>query len=121
MTKPTKVLFLDIDGVLNSHRSCYALGGFPHGFDKVHRARFDEVAVALVRDVCRETDCSIVLSSSWRIIHSVHECANGLDLPIFDATPTTPGIRGNQIKEWLTAHPEVVQYAIVDDRLGYVA
>jgi len=42
---PTKVLFLDLDGVLNSARSCYALGGFPHGFDSANMAKFDHVAL----------------------------------------------------------------------------
>jgi hypothetical protein len=113
--QPTKVLFLDIDGVLNSERSCYALGGFPHGFDAKNKLMFDWVAVGLIRRLCADTDTSIVLSSTWRILHSVHDCANGLDLPIFDKTPGGGGNRGKQIQEWLDAHPEVKQYAIVDD------
>lgn len=115
MTQPTKVLFLDIDGVLNSTRSVIAHQGFPHGFDKKNMAKFDHVAINMVRKLCEETDCSIVLSSSWRILHSVHECANGLDLPIFDKTPGGGGNRGKQIQEWLDEHPEVTSYAIVDD------
>lgn len=113
--QPTKVLFLDIDGVLNSERSCYALGGFPHAFDAKNKAMFDWVAVGLIRRLCEDADTSIVLSSTWRILHSIHECANGLDLPIFDKTPGGGGNRGKQIQEWLDAHPEVTHYAIVDD------
>lgn len=115
MSAPTKVLFLDIDGVLNSHRSCLAFRGYPHGFDKEDMAKFDHVAVSLIRRLCKEVDCSIVLSSSWRIIHQVIEVANGLDLPIFDRTPSSSGPRGAEIKEWLVLHPEVTTYAIVDD------
>jgi hypothetical protein len=115
MRSPTKVLFLDIDGVLNSHRTAYATKGFPHGFDDAQKQKFDWIAVGLIRRLCEETNTSIVLSSSWRIIHTVHECANGLDLPIFDATPRLCGIRGDEIQEWLNRHPEVEQYAIVDD------
>lgn len=112
---PTRVLFLDIDGVLNSHRTVLAFNGFPHGFDGYHRERFDWVAVALIRKLCEETGASIVLSSSWRIIHSVKECANGLDLPIFDRTPSLAGCRGTEIHAWLSEHPEITHYAIVDD------
>lgn len=123
MTAPTKVLFLDIDGVLNSARTCVAfggplIGGFPHGFDETNMRLFDHAAIGLVRKLCHETGASIVLSSSWRIIHSVHECANGLDLPIFDQTPSLNHrgrIRGEEIMAWLAAHPEVTRYAIVDD------
>lgn len=115
---PTKVLFLDIDGVLNSQRSAWALGGFPHDFSEPDMRKFDHVAIGLVRQLCEETGASIVLSSSWRLLHSVHECANGLDLPIFDRTPEINlggGKRGGEIKYWLDNHPEVVQWAIVDD------
>jgi hypothetical protein len=112
---PTTVLFLDIDGVLNSMRSCEAYKGFPHGFDAKNMAMFDHTAIALIRRLCNETDASIVLSSSWRILHSVHECANGLDLPIFDRTPSLGTKRGQEIKAWLDAHPGVATYAIVDD------
>jgi hypothetical protein len=123
MNAPTKVLFLDIDGVLNSQKTCEAFGsplkgGFPHGFDADNMALFDHAAIALIRKLCEKTDASIVLSSSWRIIHSVHECANGLDLPIFDRTPSLNWhgrVRGDEIATWLTEHPEVTRYAIVDD------
>lgn len=110
-----KVLFLDIDGVLNSSRSATAFKGFPHGFGKSDMERFDMVAVNLIRRLCRVTGCRVVLSSTWRILHTVHECANGLDLPIFDATTKDGGHRGTQIQTWLDAHQEVTQYAIVDD------
>lgn len=116
MSAPTKVLFLDIDGVLNSHRSASAFHGFPHGFSESDMKRFDMVALALIQRVCEETGCSVVLSSSWRILHDVHECANGLDLPIFDKTPNdSGGHRCRQIQKWLKEHPEVTRYAIVDD------
>jgi hypothetical protein len=113
--KPTTVLFLDIDGVLNSMRTVEAFKGYPHSFDGYDRDKFDWTAVGLIRRLCADTNASIVLSSSWRIIHSVHECANGLDLPIFDRTPSLSGSRGTEINAWLSAHPEVTTYAIVDD------
>jgi hypothetical protein len=112
---PTKVLFLDIDGVLNSRRSVVACGGYPHSFEGKDRDRFDWIAVGLIRKLCEETDTSICLSSSWRVLHSVHDCANGLDLPIFDRTPSLHGNRGVEINAWLSGHPEVTTYAIVDD------
>jgi hypothetical protein len=123
MSAPTKVLFLDIDGVLNSQKTCEAFGnpskgGFPHGFDADNMALFDHAAIALIRRLCKKTDASIVLSSSWRIIHSVNDCANGLDLPIFDRTPSLNWygrVRGDEIAAWLSDHPEVTRYAIVDD------
>jgi hypothetical protein len=115
MSEPTKVLFLDIDGVLNSERSCAAYDGYPHCFKPKDMAQFDHTAIALIRKLCKKTGCSIVLSSTWRITSTIHEVAGALDLPIFDATPVLPGIRGLEISSWLASHPEVVTYAIVDD------
>lgn len=112
---PTKVLFLDIDGVLNSERSCLAFGDFPHDVEGPCRQKFDEVALRLIRGIVERADAGIVLSSSWRIIHHYGKVANGLDLPIFDRTPSLLGGRGEEIAAWLADHPEVETYAIVDD------
>lgn len=109
-----KVLFLDIDGVLNSRRSCAAFGGYPHSFSKEDMGRFDHVAINLVRRICEETGCSIVLSSSWRLSNTAHEAANALDLSIIDSTPVLNRARGFEINAWLARHPEVTKYAIVD-------
>lgn len=110
-----KVLFLDIDGVLNSHRTAYAFGGFPFDVDK-HRDRFDEVAVALIRNVVTAAGATIVLSSSWRTDRDWERIGKGLRLPITDRTPYMhPGPRGEEIAAWLRDHPEVERYAIVDD------
>ncbi len=110
-----KVLFLDIDGVLNSHRTAYAFGGFPFDVDK-HRSRFDEVAIALVRNICTAAGAQIVLSSSWRTDKDWERIGASLNLPIVDRTPYLhPGPRGEEIAAWLSAHPEVRCYAILDD------
>ena len=106
---------MDIDGVLNSNRSCIALGGCPHDVIGYHRDRFDEVSVRLVRHLCAISGAQIVLSSSWRILHDYKDVARGLELPIIDATPRLAGNRGSEIAAWLADHPEVQTYAIVDD------
>lgn len=115
MTAPTKVLFLDIDGVINSERTCFVSNGYPFSFDGTDMDKFDPVAIRLVRKLCEQSGASIVLSSTWRMHFSVSECAKGLDLPIVDKTPVLNGPRGLEINSWLAAHPEVTAYAIVDD------
>jgi len=111
-----KVLMLDIDGVLNSSRSCVAFNGYPHDYDEKGMSMFDHCAIALIRKLCKETETDIVLSSTWRIHEKnpmVH--ADGLSLPIIDCTPVLSRTRGVEINAWLAAHPEVTCYAIVDD------
>lgn len=117
-----KVIFLDIDGVLNSHRSAKALGGMPFPGRSKDRDwhLFDPVAVGLLRKVCEETGAVCVLSSSWRMgmdsreMKDLSEC---LGVTIIGATKDTSynEPRGEQIAEWLERHPEVTRYAIIDD------
>jgi hypothetical protein len=112
-----KVLIFDIDGVVNSERSCAAFDGYPHDFSPRDMARFDHVALALVRRLCDSTDCSIVVSSTWRTTFTLHEIGCKLELPVMAATPDLGGefSRADEIAAWLKAHPEVTHYAIVDD------
>ena len=109
LRKEVKVLFLDIDGVCNSRstlqrsqRSGSILG-------------MDPYLAFLVGKIQLDTDCVIVLSSSWR--HSpegVKEVKSHFNL--YGMTPTAQsGIRGNEIALWLSQHPEVTRYAILDD------
>lgn len=113
-----KILFLDIDGVLNSERSSLALGGYPHSFEPADLAKFDWVAVGLIREFCKVSECSIVLSSTWRMYRELMErAAEALDLPIIDRTPDhgSYDTRASEIAAWLAEHPEVTRFAIVDD------
>jgi hypothetical protein len=107
-----KVLFFDIDGVVNSERSSLALGGYPHDFSEADMARFDHVALGLIRRVCRVTGAVIVLSSTWRIYHRPGVVAEALDLPVIDETPDHGGYdtRGTEIVDDVAicdGHPEL--------------
>jgi hypothetical protein len=117
-----KVIFLDIDGVLNSNRSCVGLGGFP--FPGKHKDRnwhlFDDVAVGLLRRVVKVTGAVCVLSSSWRLgmgPSELRDLAARLGVSIIDKTRDTYGSepRGEQIQDWLNDHLEVDKYVILDD------
>jgi hypothetical protein len=118
LNPPSRILFLDIDGVLNSTRSALAFDGTPHSFRSACMGQFDMVAVALVRRLCEVTGTAVVLSSDWRYNTTAHLTANALNLPVVDVTPCLPASRGVEIDTWLAAHPEVTAYAIVDDNGG---
>jgi len=109
-----KILFFDIDGIINSKRTAMAFGGYPWNAKSLEN--FDLVALALIRLLCEQTGSKIVLSSSWRIDPDWKELADQLELPIIDRTPQQlSSIRGEEIADWLNSHPEITQYAIVDD------
>lgn len=110
-----KVVFLDIDGVLNSHRTCIAFGGIPHTTARNGRATLDEVAIRLIGGIVRAAGAVVVLSSTWRKHADWLDYGPALDLPIIDRTPQGLGPRGREIADWLDDHPEVEQFAIIDD------
>jgi hypothetical protein len=111
------VLFLDVDGVLNR------CGKSNQGLET---DKCDRLAI-----LCRASGCKVVVSSTWR--RYPHLMEDRL-LPMFRArgiecigqTPMlekpSPGghvvmaaARHEEITAWLATHPEVTQYAIVDD------
>ena len=116
-----KLIFLDVDGVINSTRSAVAYGNFPSPPDGYHRySKFDDIAVRMIRRACKECDAQIVLSSTWRLCSDEEFMAfrKTLKLPMGACTPRLIGEkRGVEIKQWLDSHPQhnVEKYAIVDD------
>lgn len=109
-----KVLFLDIDGVLNSTRSAVAFCGYPHSLMPDQLAMFDHVALALVRRITSQ-GVSVVMSTSWRHQFNSMEFADALRLPVIDVTPILRGPRGKEIAAWLKVRDDVSHWAIVDD------
>jgi hypothetical protein len=110
---PVKVLFLDIDGVLNSTKTCVAFGGYPLRLEEL--GAFDHVAIRLLQRLCDSAGVVICLSSAWRLDNDFKDVGAAFGLPIIDRTPSSLGPRGREIQQWLDAHPEVEQYAIIDD------
>ena len=113
-----KVVFLDIDGVLNSHRTCLAFGGIPSGMKKEAVKFLDPLALNMIREICKLSDAKVVLSSTWRKNRPFQEYAKEFDLPIIDRTGSYSDkghMRGYEIEDWLDKHPEVTHYAIIDD------
>lgn len=111
-----KVLFLDIEGVLNSWRSSIAFGGMPFNIIGKDRAMFDEVAIGLIARICEAAGAQVILSSSWRQEGYWDRIGPALGLPIVDRTPSIlGGCRGDEIAAWLGEHPGVACYAVLDD------
>lgn len=108
-----KVIFLDIDGVLNSVRTAVAYGGYPHALEE--REGFDDVAIRMIRGLCEANDIQVVLSSAWRLHCDYRDVGKAFSLPIIDRTPSMLGPRGKEIADWLGRHPEVDRFAILDD------
>jgi len=100
-----KVLFLDLDGVINSRSST----DFRNNLWPV-----DPYMAFMVGKIQLDTGCVVVLSSAWRLHPKGIEAANKI-VDIYDRTPFLSGNRGSEIQAWLDKHPEVEKYAILDD------
>ena len=132
----SKILFLDIDGVLNTerqHNRCVSEGiAQVDGFGYT----FDPKAVANLKRIVKQTDADIVISSSWKFwgLDAMQRMWIRRNLPgkVIDVTPNNvsdemllsvdleymdiPAGKGSEIKEWLTTKgQQVTHYAILDD------
>lgn len=135
-----KVIFLDIDGVLNStqlmdlNMKCYYLTG-------LNRGDVSRVAVKRLSQIVKQTKAKIVISSSWRglikkyylredralkctDVQTLLRLFKEFNLEIFDYTidqvhgkyeDGTSWSRGYEVREWLSRHTEVTDFVILDD------
>jgi hypothetical protein len=104
-----KLVFLDIDGVLNSDAWFARSPPLDWGLDHL-----DPEAVARVDRLASATAARIVISSAWRLVYPLDEiramlAAKGLRAPIVDRTPEIPAefaegrVRAKEIARWLGA------------------
>jgi hypothetical protein len=106
-----RILFLDIDGVVNGDETL-----------RRNRHFIDPQLAAIVRGILTDVPgLRLVLSSAWRYIAFGRRAVERRIAPCYDVTPIlhdTTLERGHEIEAWLIEHPEVARYAIVDDDSG---
>jgi len=122
-----KIIFLDIDGVLNCSES---IQYFYHKANTLNASKiFPDVFLSRLRKLIDLTDAKIVVSSTWRIdypdgynwvtlINNLKKY--NLDKEITDITPdlTHPSIqRGDEIRKWLNDNKSlnIENFVIIDD------
>lgn len=125
-----KVIFLDIDGVLNGHE----------WDDEAKSCSIRRECVKHLCRVVRETDAKVVISSAWRYMIlggdmtdrgfgymlRTHGLISGHPGPVVightepDQIVNCPEERALQVREWLANHPDVKSYVVIDDEdFGY--
>lgn len=140
-----KVIFLDMDGVVNGFHhqrhwiSTYkkehkvnrlqALHAFYEEFDQMQEFVIPELAERISR-IVKVTDCNIVWSSTWRIIekyrnlNDAKEMFDRRGLPgdrLIDRTPSIfLGRRWEEIQKYLVEHSSlnIERFVIIDDDPG---
>jgi hypothetical protein len=134
-----RILFLDIDGVLNDssflQQANFArnekrkISSLLNSLSEAETLRAFDLShinsdnVSVLNDIVEQADCHVVISSTWRVLHTIDEIASllaerGFLYPerVIDMTDTGPGIRGKQIQRWLLANWDNVDgICILDD------
>jgi len=109
----SKIIFLDIDGVVTSVRTGWY--------------NFDIYTVNFLRWLCKESGAKIVISSTWRYNHGHDFWKPIFEDYLHDDFKTPDKLkdnfqirgkdcnRGDEIQAWLDKHKDVEKYLILDD------
>ena len=128
-TEPLKIVFLDIDGVLNSSdffaSNCEEVKKFKYDLNdtymllKRQMMDIDYKKVAILKEIINETDAKVVITSSWKKLKIFPYVMCNLiceGIPIIDITHDKGYDRGTGIKKYLLEHDvDVDGYVILDD------
>lgn len=122
-----KVIFLDVDGVLNSEqwfKECYKKYGKPCSYE------LDHACIVRLKRLIDKTDAYIVVSSTWRfgfkdnddgwqILMNELESV-GIKNRFIGITPSLSHLydsccRGYEIQKWLDSNEDIENFVIIDD------
>jgi hypothetical protein len=125
-----KVVFLDIDGVINSMDFLHAWHGLQKArgeelrrFDRFGD-QFDPRCIMNLENILRRTNSKIVISSVWRFSGLEEMQQMWWERKIFGeiigvTRRDKDGFRGNEVKDWLDNNP-VENYVILDDDTDFL-
>ena len=126
--KDKKYIFLDIDGVMATHKEYSTKKTSKRYVTEFDVYPYNEKCVNILNKILEKTDAEIILSSDWSlhfnmeqmdkifkhngIIKSPIDYVKQLALKMSTSSSTN---RGYSIDEYLAYHPEVTDYVIIDD------
>ena len=112
-----KVIFLDVDGVLNNGK--WAKEMYDQGVRVYQDDILYEPSIIQLKRIVDETGALIVVSSAWRQIHTAYahlkEWLEKYGMEISGRTPYVGGERGDDITAWFKRNPGEWKYVILDD------
>ena len=128
------IIFLDIDGVLNS-RLYYESPRYDYNKDSVDPLErklsdIDPKSIEFLNDLIEKTGAKVVITSTWRRYYTIVELSElfkkrGFVGEILDKTPTCGSdcLRGNEILRWVKENETLIgrhyhefnDYVILDD------
>jgi len=116
-------IFLDIDGVLRTHKSDLEwsqLLGVPIPLS-VYDRRFDRKIVSYINEIVCYTRAKIVVTSTWRTKHSLEDLKqifrdNGIVADVVGITDIGLN-RGEEIEQYISEN-EIENYVVIDDQVN---
>ena len=124
------IIFLDIDGVLNSDSTFKENEGFSKAISKLPKNSspsplylsqindLDNNKISLIKELSHVTNSKIVITSTWRnlkIWPLIEEYLITKGLPIIYTTPYIENNRSKEIATYLKEHPDISNFIIIDD------
>lgn len=125
------IIFLDIDGVLNSNNTFKENYGFRKAISKLPKNNplehqlylsqindLDNNKIFLIKTLSQTTNSQIVVISTWRNLRIwplIEEYLVSKGLPITDVTPYIKNNRSMEISFYLKEHPNIKNFIIIDD------
>jgi hypothetical protein len=124
-----KIIFLDIDGVINSAYEWVPMSERKGNPDS-YLWDLDDLMPKYIKrlnEIIEATDAKVVISSSWRIQYEHTKIEFMLkeqgfvgevigETPQFNRTPDgVPQDRGDEIKFWVNTHDDIDAFVILDD------
>ncbi len=136
-----KIIFLDIDGVLNSQllfqrnydKNKKRKRGNAESKEDYHLEQLDGIAISYLNGLIEKTGAKVVLSSTWRMGNTIEYIRDllhkkGFKGELIDFTPIhrhTASVRGNEIYQWINDNAQMLcgsnvgsdfkEYVIFDD------
>jgi hypothetical protein len=108
-----KVIFLDVDGVLNSYKA------MPDKWTREDGLILHPRSLSMLEAIVSATQAEIVVSSTWRwhpkALGKLAEWLSAHQLHIYGITAQTAGHRSELIRDWLDAHGDITHHIILDD------
>lgn len=130
------IIFLDIDGVVNSFdnlRSLYRWVRLNYSQEQIVKDQlipkytrdefgqlFDERCIRWLECIVTKTNAKIVISSTWRLNGGLQRMKDlwkyrGLPGTVIDITSRGGETRGEEVKRWLEENDDTDNYVIIDD------
>ena len=124
-----KVIFLDIDGVLNTSETFIEQTN-NYKQNGIYNVEIDEFRIVYLKEIIDKTESKVVLSSSWRYFFTkennivlpikqkgldLYNLLKKYDIEIYDITTKQSMKREKQINLWLNDHNDVESFVVIDD------